>query len=214
MTMMMTLRNAISRRLAAIFRAKGNLNLGRLTFAPRFSHDGEMRSRKVNLLPWMGILLLPSCALLFPDRTAPKSSEYRVQAPPSPWHKLEVGTDPNAPDSMKADVAYENPDTGAIISLNSLCRKYSDASLESLTANLVRGIGKRELIDQQEITVNGAKALDSVYSGEVDKVPLRIRTVVLAKASCTYDFIYVAIPKRDKDGGRAFEAFLASFKTE
>lgn len=162
----------------------------------------------------MGLLLFPSCALLFPDRTAPKSSEYRVQSPSSPWHKLAVGTDPNALDSMKADIAFENSDSGAIISLNSLCRKYSDTSLESLTANLVRGIGKRELIDQKEITVNGATALDSLFSGEVDKVNLRIRTVVLAKDSCTYDFIYVAIPKRDHDGGRAFEAFLASFKTE
>ena len=210
----MTIRNATSRLAAIRAKIRAMVNPRRLTNPLRLAHDGGMRTRKVILLPWMGILLLPSCALLFPDRTAPKSSEYRVQAPPSPWHKLEVGTDPNALDSMKADVAYENPDTGGIISLNSLCRKYSDASLESLTANLVRGIGKRELIDQNEIKVDGAKALDSVFSGEVDKVPLRIRTVVLAKNSCTYDFIYVAIPKRDHDGGRAFEAFLASFKAD
>jgi hypothetical protein len=162
----------------------------------------------------MGILLLPSCALLFPDRIAPKSSEYRITPPAAPWHKLAVGSDATAVDSMKADIAYENPDSGAIISLNSLCRKYSDTSLDSLTNNLVRGIGKRELIDAQEITVNGAKALDSMFTGEVERVPLRIRTVVLKKGDCTYDFIYVAIPKRDHDNGRSFEAFLASFKTE
>lgn len=163
----------------------------------------------------MGFLvLLHSCAILFPDRTAPKSSEYKVAPPPAPWNKLAVGTDPNALDSMKADLAYENPETGAIISLNSLCRKYTDASLESLTSNLVRGIGKRELLDSKVITLDGAKALDSLYSGEVEKVPLRIRTVVLAKDSCTYDFIYVSIPKRESDSGRAFDQFLASFKSE
>jgi hypothetical protein len=163
----------------------------------------------------MGILLLTSaCAVLFPDRTAPKSSDYQVATPNSPWHKLAVGKDGNSLDSMKADLAYENPDTGAIISLNSLCRKYTDESLEDLTNNLVRGIGKREELRRTETKIDGADALDTLFEGEVDNVRLNIRTVVLKKNDCTYDFIYVSIPRREGTSGQAFDSFLASFRTE
>lgn len=134
--------------------------------------------------------------------------------PSAPWHKLSAEKDPNTLESMKADLAYENAETGAIISLNSLCRKYTDASLEILTDNLVRGIGSRQVLNRKEVDIDGAKAMDTLFEGEVDKVPLHIRTVVLKKNDCTYDFIYVSIPKREGASGQAFDSFLASFRTE
>ncbi len=151
------------------------------------------------------------CALLFPDRTAPKSREYDVAAPPAPWHKLAVGDDPNSVDAMKADIAYENPETGAIISLNSICRKYNKTSLEVLTDNLVRGVGERKMISQKEVKLAGETALDSTFQGVVDGVFLNLRTVVMTKKDCTYDFIHVSIPKREPGNSRAFDDFLASF---
>ena len=152
-----------------------------------------------------------SCALLFPDRTAPKDAEYQVTTPPAPWTKLAVTDDPGAVDAMKADRAYENPETGAIISVNSICRKYNKSTLETLTDNLVRGVGERKLTRREEITLDGEQALDSTFEGVVDGVFLNLRTVVLIKNDCTYDFIHVSIPKREKGGGRAFDDFLASF---
>lgn len=161
-------------------------------------------------------LLLPGfgCAVLFPDRTAPKDREYNVSPPPSPWHKLAVGDDPNALDSMKADIAYENPDTGAIISLNSICRKYAKSSLETLTDNLVRGVGDRKMTARKQIKLDGEEALDSTFEGIVDGVSLQLRTVVMTKNDCTYDFIHVSIPKREPGGSRAFDDFLATFHGE
>ena len=160
----------------------------------------------------VGLLLAgTSCALLFPDRTAPKDRDYEVTPPPPPWSKLAVSDDPNAVDSMKADRAYENPETGAIISVNSICRKYNKSSLETLTDNLVRGVGERKLTRREEISLDGEQALDSTFEGVVDGVFLNLRTVVLIKNDCTYDFIHVSIPKREKGNGRVFDDFLASF---
>lgn len=178
-----------------------------------------MRSRMMPTVPRTGflfaaILLLSGCAILFPDRRAPKSVEYLVNPPPAPWHKLAVGQDPNSVDALKADLAYENPNTGAIISLNSLCRKYTDASLETLTNNLVRGIENRRILERKNVEVSGAEALDTLFEGTVDNVRLHIRTVVLTKNSCTYDFIYVVIPKREGESKHAFESFLASFRAD
>ena len=177
------------------------------SLAPAFSLCRSVASIAAAAL----LLAGSSCALLFPDRTAPKDREYQVNAPPSPWSKLAVSDDPNAVDSMKADRAYENPETGAIISVNSICRKYNKSSLETLTDNLVRGVGERKLVRREEISLDGERALDSTFEGVVDGVFLNLRTVVLIKNDCTYDFIHVSIPKREKGGGRTFDEFLASF---
>lgn len=191
-----------------------------------------MRSRTLPSLPWRGfskacavtklcgciavlasLTSFSSCAILFPDRTAPKSQSYTVSPPSKPWHKLAVSEDPNATDAMKADQAYENPETGAIISVNSICRKYNHSSLEVLTSNLVRGVGERKQVRQDEVTLDGAKALDTLFEGVVDGVFLNLRTVVLIKGDCTYDFIHVVVPKREPGNSRAFDEFLASFHT-
>jgi hypothetical protein len=158
--------------------------------------------------------LAPGCALLFPDRTAPKSSEYDVKTPGAPWHKLAVGDDPSSTDAMKADLAFENPETGAIISVNSICRKYNKLSLEQLTENLVRGVGERKMLDRKEITLDGVKSLDSLFEGRVEGVYLHLRTVVALKDDCTYDFIHVSVPKREVGHPHAFDEFLASFHTK
>jgi len=182
-----------------------------------------MHSRKKLLNPRMGpsiflasscVLFFSSCALLFPDRTAPKSASYIVQSPGTNWKRLPVGENTNSIDAMKADIAYENEETGAIISLNSLCRKYSDSSLEALTMNLVRGIGSRKVLRQKSLTINGSEALDSLFEGKVDGVKVNINTVVLIKDSCTYDFIYVEVPKNGSIHDGDFQKFLASFRVE
>ncbi len=159
------------------------------------------------------LCLTNACALLFPDRTAPKSYSYNVNPPGPPWHKLAVGDDPNSTDAMRADLAYENPDTGSIISLNSICRKYTKSSLETLTNNLVRGVSDRKTVERSEREIDGAKAMDSSFEGTVDGVLLHLRTVVLIKNDCTYDFIHVSIPKRDPENAHYFDDFLASFHT-
>lgn len=170
-------------------------------------------------LPRMGIIFsvaiaVSGCSILFPDRTAPKSGDYSVTSPGGPWEKVAVGESSAATDSLKADHAYENPESGAIISINSICRKYAGATLDSLTNNLVRGIGEKKLVNQTRRTLDGAEAQDSIFQGVVDNVAVKIRTVVLKKDECTYDFLYVTIPERERDNGVAFENFVASFRTD
>lgn len=158
---------------------------------------------------------LSSCSVLFPDRTAPKSGDYDVKAPPSPWTKIPVGEDPDSVDALKADMAYEDPQSGSVISLNSLCRKYSSASLEQLTNNLIRGIEERDVVEQKNITVDGAEALDSLFEGVVDRVPVKVHTIVLVKDRCTFDFIHVTVKSREnKSNKEHFDNFVKSFRTK
>ncbi len=182
----------------------------------------SMRSRMMLISPRMGPIFLlasilsifPSCALLFPDRTAPKSASYTVKHPSDPWKKLSVGENPSSVDAMKADLAFENTETGAVISLNSICRKYNDGTLETLTLNLVRGIEQRVTIQQNKIKLKDSDALDSLFEGIVDGVKVRINTIVTIKNQCTFDFIYVEVPKDGKINTKDFQSFVTSFQVD
>ena len=158
------------------------------------------------------IFTISACALFFPDRTAPKSGSYAVTEPLEPWTKLPVTDDPNATDSLKADAAFENQKSGAIISINSLCRKYQNSTVDDLTRGLVIGIKNKKTINEKSITVDNENAKDTLLEGIVDEVAVQIRTIVLKKNFCTYDFIYVALPQKYSEGVEDFEKFVSSFK--
>lgn len=155
-----------------------------------------------------------ACSLLFPDRTAPKSASYTIIKPKGDWSKIAVSEATADSDSLRADIAFENKKTGGIISLNSICRKYNRYTLEELTLNLVRGIENKEEVEKMLRKIDGADALDTLFSGIVDKVKVNIRTVVLIKNNCTYDFLHVVVPQKNYALDPEFDRFIESFRTE
>ena len=172
-------------------------------------------------VPWRGlfffsasVLVIPGCSILFPDASAPKSGTYQVTPPGDPWKSVPVGETMASVDALKADLAYEDTRTGAIISLNSICRKYQKASLDELSRNLVLGIKDKQVIRERETTVGGAEAKDTLIQGEVEGARVQIRTVVLKKNSCTYDLIHVASPEKAESTEKDFEAFVTSLQVE
>lgn len=172
-------------------------------------------------VPWRGLFVygfvlgaLSSCSLLFPDASAPKSANYQVTPLKDPWKAVPVGDKSASIDALKADVAYEDTRTGAIVSLNSLCRKYTEASLEELSRNLVLGIKDKRVIRTREVTIADTPALDTVIQGEVEGARVQIRTVVMKKNSCTYDFVHVSTPEKARASEKDFEDFVASFKAD
>lgn len=152
--------------------------------------------------------------MLFPDRSAPKSANYSITPPSEPWRSVPVGESPNSIDALKADLAFEDTRSGAIISLNSLCRKYTEASLDELSRNLVLGVKNKQVVRERFFDLDGQKAKDTTINGEVEKAKVQIRTVVTKRNLCTYDFILVAVPEQIPQSEPAFEKFLASFKSE
>ena len=168
----------------------------------------------------MGLFLLAAvtvssgCSILFPDASAPKSGAYSVTPPGDPWKSIPVGERTDSIDALKADVAYEDTRSGAIISLNSLCRKYTNASLDELSRNLVLGIKDKQVLSERDFELSGAPAKDTVIQGEVENAKVQIRTVVLKKNFCTYDLIFVASPERVQISEKYFDEFIKSFKVE
>lgn len=182
----------------------------------------RMLSRKITaIIPWTGCLFLivgasfnGACSVVMPDRSAPKSANYQVTPPPQPWIPVPVGKDPDSIEALRADIAYEDPRTGAIISLNSLCRKYWNLTLDEMSKNLVLGIKNTREVDSKYLKIDNGNAKDTTHHGEVDDTPVKIRTVVIKKNRCTYDFIYVSKVNGAEKSESAFDSFLSSFSAE
>ncbi len=182
----------------------------------------RMKSIKVRkTIPWteyicvfVVAIILSSCSMLMPDRSAPKSAKYDITPPSTPWRSVPVGEDPDSVEALRADIAYENPETGAIISLNSICRKYWELTLDDMSRNLVLGIKNNKEMSSKYLSIDGGEAKDTTHHGIVDDTSVKIRTVVIKKNSCTYDFIYVAKLQESNSSEDDFEAFLGSFAAE
>jgi hypothetical protein len=155
-----------------------------------------------------------SCAILFPDSSAPKSGNYKITPPQDPWKAVPVGEISATLDAQKADLAFEDTRTGAIISLNSLCHKYTKTSLEELSRNLVLGIKDKNVVREKKLEIAGGQAMDTTIQGEVEGAKIQIRTVVLKRSPCTYDFIHVTVPEKAEVTEKDFDIFIASFEVK
>ena len=81
----------------------------------------------------------------------------------------------------------------------------------------MRGSGKStigKILSQKQTVIDNANALDTLFEGIVDGVKVNINTIVLIKNACTYDFIYVEVPKGELHSAKDFESFVASFRAE
>jgi hypothetical protein len=115
----------------------------------------------------------------------------------------------------QADYAYENVKTRAIISLNSACSVERNFSLEEKTKSLIMGLPDAQQINQKMITLDGVEALDTLTVLSIqEKNPIHIRTVVLKKSRCTYDFMMIAKAKVFDETNNIFNQFLKDFHAD
>ncbi|MEW6058044.1 MAG: hypothetical protein AB1540_15665 [Bdellovibrionota bacterium] len=183
-----------------------------------------LRLRSLLLLVFLGVYA-SGCGLIFggDQRVDNKSHDYTVtrldRDPSNHWRLLPSQTREDLAET--GDVAFEHKHTGSIISINSVCREYRDASLEDLSRHLLMGIDTRGPAETREIDIDGAKALESTVDAGMNQQrepskqgkasPVKIRAVVLQKSGCTYDFMYVAKPEHFEAQASDFDRFLKGF---
>ncbi len=174
-------------------------------------------------------LVFAFCTLFFNSCSVVKFAQYYASADSSPGKlkgrvyetkdtSYEIG---QLPDNWKrinidgGDLAFWNAKLEATITVNSTCYKNDknvNYSLKALTNSLLIGIKDKGLVESEDITISGEKALLSIYQGNLDKIPVKISAVVFKKKSCNYDLTYASSPD-SFDGGKAdFKGFVSQFK--
>jgi hypothetical protein len=163
-----------------------------------------------------------------------KSDHYGVMDLAKPeWKKLdplaagsgEESRDPETTKTEIADAAFQSQKSAAIISINSSCRpalagQASDdpeearAELRKLSYLLLLGISDFSERTERNLTIQSVPALETTVQGKMSGAPIRLRTVVLKRATCVYDLMYMAEPSRFAASEKDFSDFVASLRVK
>ena len=133
---------------------------------------------------------------------------YRVTLPGADW---------SVAVESKADLELRHHDgTGAMLA-NAQCDDHTRSrSADLLLGHLLIGLRDRATIEQEEISLNGRRAVRRVLDGRLNvaDAPTRVEAYVMKDERCVYDFVYAA-PPPSFDAGRAeFRRFVESFALE
>lgn len=123
---------------------------------------------------------------------------YRIGPLGTGWQPLRV-EDHN-------DLAWRNPNSGAIVQVNATCDPASDVPLTALTNHLLMGFTERDIRAQTLVPLDGREALRTHVLARLDGVAREMLFYVMKKDDCVYDFSLVAPP------GAVFERALVEFE--
>lgn len=133
------------------------------------------------------------------------SMAFRVGPVPQRWRALSAD---------HALLAFRDDPGRATIAVGGRCGKDGDdVPLQALTHHLFLHFTHREIVTQQELSLDGRAALRTEMTAALDGVPKRFLVYVLKKDGCVYDFMHIA----DDDAAGAergdFERFVRGFST-
>lgn len=107
-------------------------------------------------------------------------------------------------DSGESKVAFQNEEAGSTIAVSARCGVDSDdVPLRALVQHLFLQLSDREIVSENEFTLDGRAALEMEIDAHLDGVRRRFVVTVLKKDGCVYDFLHV-------DGGSQSPALESS----
>ncbi|MDR3606748.1 MAG: hypothetical protein P4M08_05120 [Oligoflexia bacterium] len=118
------------------------------------------------------------------------------------------------------DVAYQSKKTASIISLDSACRndpENPDQDLHALTNLLLLGISDVTLRQEEPLTLAGnlpalQTTIEGRLTGDTQGRRMALRTIVVKRGHCDYDFVYMARPEKFNSEEADFAEFVASLR--
>jgi hypothetical protein len=74
------------------------------------------------------------------------------------------------------------------------------------------GLRQVERLRQGPIMLDGVEGLDTVVTGEVEGIPVQVRSVVIRRKECLYDLLFVADPETFEARSADFDALLTGWQ--
>jgi hypothetical protein len=149
---------------------------------------------------------LAGCSFGGPVRVDRKAATYSFGEAGSRWARVQVGPE------MAADHVFAAKGDGAILSIGSVCDRYLDSSLEDLAKDLTNPLREVEVGEQTRVPLDGREGLRTDAKGKLDGVPVELRTFVIRKDDCLFDFTITAKGALSNDDRRDFERVVSGFR--
>lgn len=151
----------------------------------------------------IALLSLSSCISIGVSKDPIPAKNIEFKAPESPFVEQK---------SKTGDKVWISKKSGNTISYLSDCSPSSDLSIDNLENETLSGIEKLEIISTKELNYNQRLAKETIASGLVDGVKIKIQVITLKKNSCNYNLIYAGKTSSFASEESAFANFKESFK--
>lgn len=158
---------------------------------------------KLKFIFYLLPLAITSCISIGVSKDPEPAKNLSYSTPAAPFSDLK---------SKTGDKAWLSKTTGNTISFISDCSANSDPSLETLEAESLSGIDKLEVIESNQKDYNQRISRETIASGSVDGIAIKIKVISFKKNSCNYNLLFAG--KKDKFDSELgiFNNFTESFK--
>lgn len=126
----------------------------------------------------------------YPEKNLVKTigGKFKIGPLPSPWKKEKI--------EFRA-LYFINEIDSSSITVSSWCKgAFDDGRLKDLSRRMTRGITEIEIIEHKTTQIDLRDAMQQSLFGKMDGVPIYMKTYVMKKNECVFDFIYVTIPNK------------------
>lgn len=132
-----------------------------------------------------------------------EAAGYRVPLPSPGWTVAAL---------PEADLVVRWPDGPAAIAIATRCGTPAEGPLPSLERHLFFGLRDQAVAAKAERSVDGVPALQTTLTATLEGEPVEVSAVVLRRAGCVFDLMYVAEPRVFPRHFPAFERLVAGWR--
>lgn len=151
------------------------------------------------------LILLPlsGCITIGVSKEPVPAKNIEFQNPSSPFTEKKTKT---------GDKVWISKKTGNTISYLSDCATASDLSIDNLENEALSGLEKMEVQTSKEYDYNQRIAKETIATGFVDGIKVKILVVTFKKNSCNYNLIYAGKLSSFSAEENEFNKFKENFK--
>ncbi len=106
------------------------------------------------------------------------------------------------------DLAFRAEPGGQVAALFVSCEGQQELPLQILARRLFFGIGAKQIMTQEPVSLNGTEAIHTLLEGRLKDDDVMVSSYVAKDRECVYDLVYVAAPTDFQDRLAEFERFV------
>lgn len=149
-------------------------------------------------------LLLGSCvSVSLPGKKVISAKDVAYESPSSPFKEFKM---------TNVDKAWLSERTGNTISYFSECGNMADPSLEILESDALAAMNDVDVLKSENILFNGREARQTLASGKLDGVAVKMSLLLLKKNGCNYTLSFGGTAAQFVHEESIFEQFKKNFR--
>ncbi len=168
---------------------------------PRVGHLASSPRRREGVAAFALLMMLMGCATTRVDDgfLIDEARGFKIPLLGDGWTRIEV---------EGVEIAYRAEPGEQLVALFVSCNDEQGLPLRILARRLFFGIGAKQVLSQEPLSLDGAEAIHTLLEGRLRESDVTVSSYVTKDTACVYDLVYVATPGAFPKRLPEFERFV------